>query len=123
VFHIRGRFEDPGTGRELEVTAAYDRRRREKRVTVDGVEPERLTTPWVRWDGRLLPSDVALVAGSPAERRRFLDIVLSLNVPGYLAAIQRFRHTLKQRNALLREGAPAGPGAVDGRPGGGGRPR
>jgi DNA replication and repair protein RecF len=53
------------------------------------------------------PSDVALVTGSPAERRRFLDILLSLNVPGYVAALQRFRQALKQRNALLREGAPA----------------
>jgi DNA replication and repair protein RecF len=106
VFHIRGRFEDPVSRRELEVTAAYDRRRREKRITVNGVEPDRLT------DGLgqigvvvFSPSDVALVTGSPAERRRFLDIVLSLNVPGYVAGLQRFRHTLKQRNALLRDGA------------------
>jgi DNA replication and repair protein RecF len=107
VFHIRGRFEDPGTGRELEVTAAYDRRRREKRVTVNGSEPERLTDALGQVGVVVFsPSDVALVAGSPAERRRFLDIVLSLNAPGYVAAIQRFRQTLRQRNALLREGAP-----------------
>jgi DNA replication and repair protein RecF len=106
VFHIRGRFEDPAGGRELEVTAAYDRRRREKRVTVNGSEPERLTDA-LGLVGAVVfsPSDVALVVGSPAERRRFLDIVLSLNAPGYLAAIQRYRQTLRQRNALLREGA------------------
>lgn len=106
-FHVRGRFADPATGREVEVTAAYDRRRRVKRVTADGVEPERLSDTL----GRIgmvafSPSDVALVTGSPGERRRFMDIVLSLNAPGYLSSIQRFRHTLKQRNALLRSGAP-----------------
>jgi DNA replication and repair protein RecF len=105
VFHVRGRFEDPETGHEIQVTAAYDRRRREKRATVDGVQPERLSDALGRVGMVVFsPSDVALVTGSPGERRRYLDIVLSLNVPGYLGAVQRFRHTLKQRNALLREG-------------------
>jgi DNA replication and repair protein RecF len=105
-FHLRGRFSDPVAGREVEVTAAYDRRKRAKRVTVDGVEPERLSDALGRVGMVVFsPSDVALVTGSPADRRRFLDIVLSLNAPGYLAAVQRFRHTLKQRNALLRAGA------------------
>jgi DNA replication and repair protein RecF len=106
TFHVRGRFEDAASGRQLEVTAAYDRRRRAKRVTVDGAEPERLSDALGRVGMVVFsPSDVALVTGSPAERRRYLDIVLSLNAPGYLAAIQRYRHTLKQRNALLRDGA------------------
>jgi DNA replication and repair protein RecF len=107
-FHVRGRFEDPRTGRGLEITAAYDRRRRVKRVTIDGAEPERLTDGLGRIGVVVFsPSDVGLVAGSPAERRRFLDIVLSLNVPGYVAAIQRFRQALRQRNTLLRDGASA----------------
>jgi hypothetical protein len=42
--------------------------------------------------------------GAPGERRRFLDIVLSLNSRGYLDALQRYRHVLRQRNALLRDG-------------------
>jgi DNA replication and repair protein RecF len=106
TFHVRGRFADPTTGREVEVTAAYDRRRRAKRVTVDGVEPERLSDALGRIGMVVFsPSDVTLVTGSPVERRRFLDIVLSLSTPGYLSSVQRFRHTLKQRNALLRAGA------------------
>jgi DNA replication and repair protein RecF len=51
------------------------------------------------------PSDVAIVAGGPGERRRFLDIVLSLNVPGYLADLQRYRQLLRHRNAMLRAGS------------------
>lgn len=112
VFHIRGSFQDPANGKALEITAAYDRRRREKRVTVNGAVPERLTDALGRIGMVVFsPSDVVLVTGSPAERRRFIDIVLSLNVPGYLAAIQRFRRTLKQRNTLLRE--TAAPAAVE----------
>ena len=108
AFHIRGRFEDPATGRELEVTAAYEKRRRKKVVTVDGAAPERLGDALGRIGIVVFsPSDVAIVAGAPGERRRFLDIVLSLNARGYLGALQRYRHTLRQRNALLRAGAPA----------------
>ena len=107
AFHIRGRFETPD-GEELEVTAAYETRRRKKRVTVNGAEPERLSDALGRIGAVVFsPSDVTLISGSPSERRRFLDIVLSLNVRGYLPALQRFRQTLKQRNALLKDGASA----------------
>jgi DNA replication and repair protein RecF len=105
AFHVRGRFEDLTTGRELEVTAAYEPRTRRKRVTVDGVEAVRLGDAIGRLGTVVFsPSDVAIVAGAPGERRRFLDIVLSLNVPGYLDALQRYRQVLRQRNAMLREG-------------------
>jgi len=105
AFHIRGRFEDPSTGEQLEVTAAFERRGRRKRVTVNGAEPERLGDALGRIGVVVFsPSDVAIVAGAPAERRRFLDIVLSLNSPGYLAALQRYRHVLRQRNAALKAG-------------------
>ncbi|MFO7894103.1 MAG: DNA replication and repair protein RecF [Longimicrobiales bacterium] len=105
AFHIRGRFETPD-GEELEVTAAYESRRRKKRVTVNGAEPERLSDALGRIGAVVFsPSDVTLISGPPSERRRFLDIVLSLNVRGYLPAVQKYRKTLKQRNALLKEGA------------------
>jgi DNA replication and repair protein RecF len=53
------------------------------------------------------PSDIELVSGGPSERRRFLDIVLSLNAPGYLDALQRYRSVLVRRNASLKAGEPA----------------
>ncbi|HKJ92279.1 MAG TPA: DNA replication and repair protein RecF [Longimicrobiales bacterium] len=106
TFFVRGLFEDPGTGESREITAAYERSTRRKRVTVSGVEPDRIGDALGRIGVVVFsPSDVALVAGAPGERRRFLDIVLSLNRPGYLAALQRYRQVLRQRNALLRDGA------------------
>ncbi len=108
AFHIRGRFEEPESGASREIAAAYERRTRRKRVMVNGVEPERLGDA-LGGVGAVIfsPSDVAVVTGGPSERRRFLDIVLSLNGPGYLDALQRYRQILKQRNAMLRDGAPA----------------
>ena len=105
AFHVRGEFEDRASGRSLEITAAYEPRTRRKRVTVDGVETERLGDAIGRLGTVIFsPSDVQIVAGAPGERRRFLDIVLSLNVRGYLDALQRYRQVLRQRNALLRDG-------------------
>jgi DNA replication and repair protein RecF len=104
AFHVRGRFEDVVTGRELEVTAAYEPRTRRKRVTIDGAEVDRLGEAIGRFGAVVFsPSDATIVAGAPGERRRFLDIVLSLNVRGYLEALQRYRHVLRQRNASLRD--------------------
>src|SRR5690606_9097747 len=104
-FRVEGKLTIEGRTRT--VAAALDRRARRKKVTVDGQEPQRLGDA-IGSVGAVVfsPADVAIVAGSPAERRRFLDIVLSLAVPGYLEWLQRYRQVLLRRNALLREGAP-----------------
>jgi DNA replication and repair protein RecF len=105
VFRAEGAVE--GGDMPVSIAAAFDRRRRKKKVTLDGAEPERLGDALGRLGAVVFsPSDVLLVAGSPSLRRRYLDIVLSLAVPSYLGALQRFRQALAQRNALLRQGAP-----------------
>src|SRR5690606_7308775 len=77
---------------------------RRKRVTLAGAKAERIGDAIGRLGTVIYsPSDVDIVAGAPGERRRYLDIVLSLNVRGYLDALQRYRHVLRQRNALLRD--------------------
>ena len=106
VFRVEGRLEGDDAPRT--VAAAYDRRGRRKKVTVNGSEPSRIGDA-IGQVGVVIfsPADVAIVAGAPGERRRYLDIVLSLTEPGYLHALQRFRQVLARRNALLRRGAPA----------------
>ena len=49
------------------------------------------------------PDDVALVAGSPSGRRRYLDITISQVSGQYLRALQRYNKVLVQRNTLLRQ--------------------
>lgn len=91
----------------MEVAAAFQGRGRKKKVTVGGVESERIGDALGRLAAVVFsPSDVEIVTGGPGERRRFLDIVLSLNASGYLEALQRFRQILSQRNAALREEQP-----------------
>jgi DNA replication and repair protein RecF len=47
-------------------------------------------------------ADLQLVLGGPADRRRFLDILISQTDPAYLKAIQRYSRVVMQRNQLLR---------------------
>jgi DNA replication and repair protein RecF len=95
-----------GTGtRAAQATAAVDRTGR-KKVTLDGVETTRVTEaldtlPSVGF----APRDVDLVAGAPAERRRFLDITLALTSAPYLHALRHYRAALARRNAAMRAAA------------------
>jgi DNA replication and repair protein RecF len=48
------------------------------------------------------PTDLDLVIGSPAERRRFLDMTLCQVRPAYCRALSQYQKVLTQRGALLR---------------------
>jgi DNA replication and repair protein RecF len=50
-----------------------------------------------------LPEDIALVSGSPAGRRRYLDAMLCQIDPPYCRALSRYNQVVTQRNALLRD--------------------
>ena len=49
-----------------------------------------------------LPEDLELFTGPPAERRRFIDQLLSQLSSGYLVALSQYQKLLHQRNALLK---------------------
>jgi DNA replication and repair protein RecF len=48
--------------------------------------------------------DLQLVRGSPAGRRRWLDLTLAAMDPAYLRALQIFTRAVAERNALLKRG-------------------
>jgi DNA replication and repair protein RecF len=101
-FHVAASLDGSPRG-ALSITAGFDANTQKKKVTIDGVEVPRLSdaigaAPAVLFS----PADVALVRGAPAERRRYLDVMLALADRHYLLALQRYRHALAQRNAALR---------------------
>ena len=101
-FHISATLDGSPRG-ALSITAGFDASTQKKKVTLDGVEAARLSdaigaAPAVLFS----PADVALVRGAPAERRRYLDVMLALADRQYLLALQQYRHALAQRNAALR---------------------
>lgn len=115
-----GRFGGPGfhvavaTEHGSTVAATYLAPERRKRITVDGEEQARLASALGRWLAvGFFPTDLALVQGGAAERRRWLDRMLSLADRCYLDALLRYRAALAQRNAALRAGALAAAQAFD----------
>ncbi len=49
------------------------------------------------------PEDIALVRGDPADRRRYLDQLLSQRRASYAAALAEHDRVLRQRNTLLKD--------------------
>jgi DNA replication and repair protein RecF len=47
--------------------------------------------------------DLQLVKGAARARRRFLDLLLAQTNPIYLPLLQRYMHTVRARNALLKQ--------------------
>lgn len=105
AFHIAASVD---TDRCHEIGVGFERAGKRKRVRLDGDIPERLSDALGALPSVLFsPADVELIAGAPAARRRFLDIMLALTGRGYLVALQRYRAALARRNAALRESARA----------------
>lgn len=90
------------------VAAGYDARTRAKRVTVDGLVAGRLAEAIGHVRGVVLsPFDVELIAGAPRERRRYLDVLLALTVPGYVEALAHYARALRQRARATPAEMPA----------------
>ena len=106
------RFEGPGFHLEADVDgglitavgASYAVAGRRKRILIDGQEPERLADAVGTWLAvSFLPDDVGLAAGAAADRRGYLDRLLSLADRQYLRSLSRYRAALAQRNSALRQ--------------------
>ncbi|MDR3314327.1 MAG: DNA replication and repair protein RecF [Oscillospiraceae bacterium] len=59
------------------------------------------------------PATLALVQGGPGERRRFLDVALSMLRPAYAVRLSKYLKALAQRNALLRQAPPDSTAATE----------
>ena len=67
----------------------------------------RKISSFVEWFGSqaivsFATSDIQLVYGSPEDRRKFLDIFISLSDKEYLNALIQYRKSLSLRNAILK---------------------
>lgn len=104
-----GRFGGPGFQVAVShaggstIAATYFAPERRKRITIDGEDQATVAAAIGRWLAvGFFPTDLALVQGGAADRRRWLDRMLSLADRTYLDALLRYRAALAQRNAALR---------------------
>lgn len=86
------------------VCVQYDRQSGHKEILLNGSKPERLADVIGRFPlVALSPEHAAITKGSPAERRRFVDMVLSQTDHRYLETLVEYRRILRHRNKLLFE--------------------
>ena len=90
----------------LEIGCGWGRERGERLLTVG--QFERKIQDYLGLLPALVLTGESLrtIAGSPAERRRFVDRAVAAADPGYVTALGEYRRALAQRNRLLREGRP-----------------
>lgn len=91
----------------LEITLMLERsadggQRFKKVIRLNGADKRVMDMVGIMSVVLFLPRDLALVEGSPAERRRFMDETLSQVDRDYLQALTVYDKVLPQRNALLR---------------------
>ncbi len=74
-----------------------------KRYSFDGRTNERAANIIGRIPAVVLsPDDMRIIAGDHSERRRFLDLLLSMLYPAYFSALQHYHRALKMRSQLLK---------------------
>ena len=75
-----------------------------KRIKVNGTSIERVADVIGRVAVVIFTTeDVAVVKGSPGNRRRFLNVAIAQLRPRYLDDVQRYRRALGQRNEVLKQ--------------------
>lgn len=117
-----GMFEVEGTlvsddGRPWEVRVAYLAGSNEKYYTINRRRVEPLSSVIGRFPIVVFsPEHGAVTTGGPAERRKFLDLVISQSSPSYFQALLEYRSVLRQRNRVLLDlklNRAGGPGVLE----------
>lgn len=108
---VEGRFERAGEEHTIEMTLVKERQpgnggeveRFRRQIRLDGVPKRAMDVVGALNVVLFLPEDISLVAGSPSERRRYLDITLCQIDPIYCQSLSHYGRVTTQRNALLRQ--------------------
>jgi DNA replication and repair protein RecF len=100
---IYGSFRsDSGVG--YSVGIRYTSETRKKEIKINNKEEERVSALVGKFPVVILyPEQHSITNGGPAERRRFIDIVLSQAHPRYFEMLTEYRRILRHRNAILTE--------------------
>lgn len=75
-----------------------------KEITLNGIKEESPRVMMGKYYAVVFsPATLGLVQDGPGERRKMLDIALSLVKPNYAVVMSRYLRVLEQRNALLKK--------------------
>jgi DNA replication and repair protein RecF len=86
------------------IDVSYNRDAREKKIAVNnGVVNDKASVIGMFPVVVLSPENANVTSGTPADRRRFIDVVVSQSNKSYLRDLIEYRRILRQRNRILFE--------------------
>ncbi len=112
MFEVEGEFLSDVNVRHR-VRVVYDEQLRQKRFFINASEITRLSEviglfPLVV----LSPENNSITFGSPSERRKFVDLVMSQSSKAYVEDMMEYKRVLRQRNKILSDAQGNDCGAV-----------
>ncbi|MFA6540037.1 MAG: DNA replication/repair protein RecF [Bacteroidota bacterium] len=91
-------------GKEFRIRVAYDDLQKKKKFSINNADIDKLSSVIGMFPVVVLsPENNAVTFGSPADRRRFVDIVISQSSSLYVDDVLEYRRVLRQRNKILSE--------------------
>lgn len=107
---IKGEIESSGSLDEVHIYIGGEKRA----IRLNGKIVYRASSVLGRYQVvSFLPSDIELVKGSPQNRRRYLDALISVLEPEYLPGLKQYHRALTQRNAVLSKSHKLSPGNLE----------
>ncbi len=102
---IRGEVmrSEQSTTLEILFTLRADRQNYTKQVRVNGAPRRSMDLIGHLRAVLFLPEDLTLIAGSPSERRRYIDVALCQIDRRYCETLSRYQKVVTQRNSLLKQ--------------------
>ncbi len=102
-FEVRGKLLSD-VGIEHDVRVAYDSRTNQKKVFIDGKEPDTFSSVIGQFPIVVLsPENNNITFGTPSDRRRFVDLVIAQSSRMYMEDTMEYRRALRQRNKILSD--------------------
>lgn len=103
VFQVEGVLESD-SGKEYAVRVAYDDELKKKKFTINSVDVEKLSSVIGMFPVVVLsPENNAITFGSPNDRRKFIDLVISQSSASYMEDLIEYRRIVRQRNRILSD--------------------
>ncbi len=100
-FEIKSTLESD-EGKVFVVRVTYDDMKKEKKFTINGADVEKFSSVIGMFPVVILsPENNAITFGSPADRRKFVDMVISQSSRSYVEDSMEYRRIIRQRNAIL----------------------
>ncbi len=102
-FEIKSTMESD-EGKEFHIRITYDDAKKEKSYTINGAAVEKYSSVIGMFPVVILsPEKSAVTFGSPADRRKFIDLVISQSSKAYMEDSLEYRRIVRQRNTILSE--------------------